>query len=252
MITNNKKEQTNSAKHENLLKIFKEVQNENQNPNIQFVVDNNNQKSIKNSNKELNEIHFSDPTKNIQIQTDNDMCFEYSSNSISFTTMEKQNNQSNQPNQKLSYCPYNLNLNHKSKKNLISNIFKTKQNNKLKDYLLGIGPEYFLTYKKEDSLVSLQTDFLSKHNIDPIIRTKYVDWLIFTANYLNLSKETVFLSISILDDYFSVEAKHNNKVISEDFFLFAMTSVLIASKIEDVIPIQIEDLEKLLNNQFSL
>jgi len=98
---------------------------------------------------------------------------------------------------------------------------------------------------------SIPGNFVFKTKIIPDIRTKMVDWLIEVLSVYKCCKDTFFLSIFIMDLF--IWKNSNTSVMTiEEIHLLGMTSLFIASKKLDVIPIRMQSMiSKIGHNSFS-
>lgn len=77
-------------------------------------------------------------------------------------------------------------------------------------------------------------------NINQIMRCKIIDWMVAVAEQFRLRNETLLLSIGYVDRFLS--NIHNKDFGCSKLQLIAIASILIASKIEEILPPHIEDL----------
>lgn len=140
--------------------------------------------------------------------------------------------------------------NYRNKKNIINkNNAEKAQKKKLttiNDYLekenviiiRNYGTEIY-NYMRAIENVGIPKDFLERHKINPDIRTKMVDWMIEVLSVYKCEQETFFLSVYIMDSYIS---RSPQLILTEDIHIIGLTSMFIASKFEDVIPIRMSSL----------
>ncbi len=90
---------------------------------------------------------------------------------------------------------------------------------------------------------------LLRHPISKFVRTKMVDWMIEVFYTLGHLPQTFFSSVGILDHYLT----YSKKIHSErEILLIGITSMFIASKIEEVVQFSIEDVvQRIGHNQVS-
>jgi len=100
------------------------------------------------------------------------------------------------------------------------------------------GTEIY-NYMRAIENVGIPKDFLERHKINPDIRTKMVDWMIEVLSVYKCEQETFFLSVYIMDSYIS---RSPQLILTEDIHIIGLTSMFIASKFEDVIPIRMSSL----------
>jgi hypothetical protein len=110
------------------------------------------------------------------------------------------------------------------------------------------GAEVYI-YTRELETESVNKNFLKRHQINPEIRTKMIDWMIEVLSVYKSEAETFFLAVSIMDQYID---KAPCLLRSESVHLIGMTSMFIASKFEDVIPVRMNSMvAKIGHNLFS-
>ncbi len=78
--------------------------------------------------------------------------------------------------------------------------------------------------------------FLIRHKIDKDIRTKMVDWMIEVLSSFNCDHNTFFVSVNLMDSFLT---KTKNQYQSKDIHLIGVTCMLIASKMEEILPFKI-------------
>lgn len=90
---------------------------------------------------------------------------------------------------------------------------------------------------------------LEKHKITPEIRTKMIDWMLEVLNVFKSEEITFFLAVHIMDLFIY---KCNTQLSSESVHLIGITSMFIASKFEDVIPLRLNNVTmKIGHNLFT-
>ena len=127
---------------------------------------------------------------------------------------------------------------------------KKKDNNAIAN-----NPQECIEYKKEinDYVLSIEDKYMADpHSIEKQkditnrMRSILVDWLIDVNIRFNLSSETFFLTISIVDRYIE------KKQIKKDFLqLLGVTASLIASKYEEIYPPEVNDYVYITDNAFN-
>lgn len=95
--------------------------------------------------------------------------------------------------------------------------------------------DQFTHFTKDKSSSSTSFSFLSKHPISPNVRTKMVNWLLEVVEVMGCEPTTYFLTIYILDSYLN---KTNTHYTDNDIHLLGITSLYIASKVEDIYPLR--------------
>ena len=83
---------------------------------------------------------------------------------------------------------------------------------------------------------NFREDFLRQHGITQEIRTRMVDWMIEVLSSFSCSQNTFFVSIDIMDSFLSKTKKSYDV---KDIHLIGVTSMLLASKMEEIIPFKV-------------
>jgi len=124
--------------------------------------------------------------------------------------------------------------------------YEEKENTKL---IQHHGPDVYDYSKEMEEKLKIPNNFLSKHKIDPNIRTKMVDWMIEVLVVYHSDEPTLFLAVHIMDQYF---AKSKAALSNNDVHLIGITCLFIASKMEDIIPLRMSHVRsKIGHNKFS-
>jgi hypothetical protein len=114
--------------------------------------------------------------------------------------------------------------------------------------LKNFGSDIY-NYIREMELSDNLPSLLNKSRNISEIRTKMVDWMIEVLSVYKSDSTTFFLAVYILDKFISKSAQ---PVRSDEIHLLGMTSMFIASKFEDVVPIRIQSMvTKIGHNTFS-
>lgn len=91
---------------------------------------------------------------------------------------------------------------------------------------------------RREKLHHVVTDYFSfQPHVTGVMRAMLIDWLVEVHNHFNLQPETLFLTVNYIDRFLA-----KVPVKRENFQLVALTALLIASKYEEVHPVDIEDL----------
>lgn len=98
---------------------------------------------------------------------------------------------------------------------------------------------YFLRSFDQKKLNVPPSDFMSKHEIKPIIRTKMVGWMLEVFDNFNSNEEAIFSAVKMMDKYIW---KTKDKLKSEDIHLIGMACMYLASKTYDKNPIHMNHL----------
>jgi len=110
------------------------------------------------------------------------------------------------------------------------------------------GQEIYDYSKELDECGKINSDFLTKHKIDPKTRTKMVDWLIEVLEVYHSDAPTLFLTIQIMDSFLS---RTKSTLSNSDVHLTGICSVFLASKMEDIIPLRMSHVKnKIGHNKF--
>ena len=110
---------------------------------------------------------------------------------------------------------------------------------------------YFLqSFNIKESNTIVPENFMNNHKISSFIRSKMVDWMLEIFYVFQSNEETFLASIELMDKFFYHYKKR--KLINEDIHLIGITCIFIASKIYDLIPIQLHHIiHDIGNDKFS-
>jgi len=89
-------------------------------------------------------------------------------------------------------------------------------------------------------------DYLEDGSVSENMRSILVDWMIQVQHHLLLSQETLYLAVGILDNVL-----HRRDVDPDNLQLLGITSLLIASKLEEYYPAEIKKLLHLTENSYN-
>ncbi len=90
---------------------------------------------------------------------------------------------------------------------------------------------------------------LKRHEITPKIRAKMLDWMLNVLQVYKQKESTIFKSFFILDYFLQ---KYPKKFRIDDYYLYGVVAISIASKQEEIHNIRLETLIKEIgNNNFS-
>ena len=107
--------------------------------------------------------------------------------------------------------------------------------------LLKYGSLYLKSFNiKEDNNIILPYNFMKKHRISPFIRGKMVNWLLEIIYNFHSNEETFLAAVEIMDKFIYHYKK--KVLIDENIHLIGMVSIYIASKVYDLIPIQLDNI----------
>lgn len=154
-------------------------------------------------------------------------------------------------------------LSSSGKKGKIKKASETKKTIGYKDYsdlensklIISYGPQiYEYSRTKEQSNCINKDDeqtfnLLKNHEITPQIRTKLVDWLYEVMYAYKCEESCFYLTFHIMDSYIH---KLKAKLTNNDIHLIGVTSLFIASKSEDMSPLDLLTVKtKIGHNKFS-
>lgn len=106
--------------------------------------------------------------------------------------------------------------------------------NSITEYMVkSLGPELYMSTMELDS-INRDYYYLKRHNISSNSRTKMVGWMMEIFASYSSEPLSFFLSVEIMDNYLQKAKKKYNE---KDLHLIGLTSVYIASKMEDIIPL---------------
>ena len=89
----------------------------------------------------------------------------------------------------------------------------------------------------EVSLIHLK-GILSKHDIPSRLRARMVDWMVEVMSIFSKNLESLFCSVHIMDRHLESCTK---KLCGDDIHLIGIVSMMMASKLMDKLPIEMED-----------
>ena len=139
---------------------------------------------------------------------------------------------------------------HKAFEKLNINIEKMYYKRESDNLLINEGESSY-KYNKflEENSFNISEDFLSRQKINPIIRTRMVDWMLEVLSVFNCQDETFFLSVNLMDLFLW---KTNSVYKNENMHLIGMVAMFIAAKFQEIFPITLKDLEhKVGHDQFT-
>lgn len=105
----------------------------------------------------------------------------------------------------------------------------------ISDKLISKYSKYFSKTFDQKNFVIPFDDFLLKHEINPIYRTKMVDWMITVFHSFNSNEGIIFNAVQIMDMYLS---KTDDLLKIEDIHLIGITCIYLAYKNYDKLPIK--------------
>ena len=123
----------------------------------------------------------------------------------------------------------------KSCKTLPEDVVDIDDEDEMSDY----GSEIVSYLRKLERNFILPYDFLDNSTVTSSMRSTLVDWLIQVQHHLKLCQETLYLTVSMLDLVLD-----KRDVDTDKLQLVGITSLFIASKLEEYYPV---DLKKLLH-----
>ena len=166
---------------------------------------------------------------------------------------DKETEMKNEPNKKDAVTPSEFEVNQNNFSSLDSDVNPSENNkeelkffgvseyyiNQISQELISKYGNYFLKSFDKKNLDVPPPDFMSKHEINPLIRTKMVNWMLEVLNSFNSNEETIFCAVKLMDKYIW---KTQDKLKSEDIHLIGLVSMYLASKTYDIVPIQMKSL----------
>jgi hypothetical protein len=135
-----------------------------------------------------------------------------------------------------------LNESKENKENLTSNTCLQWVQEYINDILKNLIDE------EKTILFEINPNYFYRQNeINQSMRNILIDWIIDVVNTFNYKDETLYTTIYIIDNYLS------KKIIErKNFQLLGITSLLIASKFNEIYIRKIEDYSFITNNSYSL
>lgn len=166
---------------------------------------------------------------------------------------DKETEMKNEPNKKEAVTPSEFEVNQNNFSSLDSDVNPSENNkeelkffgvseyyiNQISQELISKYGNYFLKSFDKKNLDVPPPDFMSKHEINPLIRTKMVNWMLEVLNSFNSNEETIFCAVKLMDKYIW---KTQDKLKSEDIHLIGLVCMYLASKTYDIVPIQMKSL----------
>jgi len=175
---------------------------------------------------------------------------------------DKSTEMKNEPKNKEFLSPSNINNKQNTETSMSPSRLKPKLDRNNKEelkffgvseyYIKGISDEliskygnYFLKTFDQKNLDIPPVDFLSRHKINPSIRTKMVNWMLEVFHSFKSNEETIFSAVKILDKYIW---KTEDVLKNEDIHLIGIVCMYLASKTYDIVPIQMNNLTHLVGH----
>ena len=115
----------------------------------------------------------------------------------------------------------------------------------ISEELISKYGNYFLKTFDQKNLDIPPSDFMDRHNINPMIRTKMVNWMLEVFHSFNSNEEAIFSAVKIMDKYIW---KTKDTLKSEDIHLIGIVSMYIASKTYDMVPMTMNKLIHLVGH----
>jgi hypothetical protein len=118
-----------------------------------------------------------------------------------------------------------------------------ENNSKLNQYY---GPEIYAYSLSLDR--NFPYDFVRKHSFNSIMRITMIDWMLHIFNSYNSEPSSFFSAVHYFDTYIK-NSRYN--IYDEDIHLIGISCIFIASKMEDIIPLHLNQVtEKIAHNKF--
>ena len=111
------------------------------------------------------------------------------------------------------------------------------------------GSFYLKSFCLKESNI-LPENFMNKHKISSYMRSKIVNWMLKIFYIFHSNEETFLAAVEIMDKYIY---HYKKKILKdENVHLIGMVSIFIASKVYDLIPIQLDNiLHQIGHEQFT-
>jgi len=120
------------------------------------------------------------------------------------------------------------------------------------------GPDVYKDLIQLEKLTVFPNNVLEKHGLESnyryitqtnFYRTKLVDWMMEVVHTFRCETEAIFLSVSIMDLYLRI---CKDKVSQNQLHLISATSIYMASKMEDIMPISVNSLvNRILHKKYN-
>lgn len=105
--------------------------------------------------------------------------------------------------------------------------------------LLQYGSYYLKSFSLKDNTI-LPENFMKNHKISSYIRSKMVNWMLEIFYTFRSNEETFLSAVEIMDKFIYHFKKKS--LTDENIHLIGMVSMYIASKVYDLIPIQLDNI----------
>lgn len=105
--------------------------------------------------------------------------------------------------------------------------------------LLQYGSYYLKSFNLKDNFI-LPEDFMKNHKISTYMRSKMVNWMLEIFYTFRSNEETFLAAVEIMDKFIYYFKKKT--LTDENIHLIGMVSIYIASKVYDLIPIQLDNI----------
>ena len=142
-----------------------------------------------------------------------------------------------EPNQD-SISTENNEINIKEKDKTI-NVYSFYIKNLSEQALLKYGSYYLKSFNLKENKI-LPENFMKKHKISSFIRGKMVNWMLEIFYHFRSNEETFLAAVEIMDKFIYKYKK--KELTDENIHLIGMVSIYIASKVYDLIPIQLDNI----------
>ena len=119
-----------------------------------------------------------------------------------------------------------------------------------KKRIIGIyGQDIFKDLIKNEKKYLISKNYLCRHTLRPSLRKKIVDWMIDIFSAYESDSSTFEMSVRLMDGYLNLTKRTIN---DDDLLLIGFCCIYLASKIEDIIPIDIISFQHLGCDCFSI
>lgn len=113
-----------------------------------------------------------------------------------------------------------------------------------------IAHDIFAEMRKQEALFAVEPDYLSKVQLPTEVkdtsRAFLVEWIIDVHRKFRLSAETLYVTVFLIDRFLSVKA-----IKKSQLHILGVTSLLVATKYEEIYPPDLKDLLSVSENKFS-
>jgi G2/mitotic-specific cyclin-B, other len=113
-----------------------------------------------------------------------------------------------------------------------------------------IAPEIYNTMRKQELFFKVEPDYLSKVQLPTEVkdtsRAFLVEWIIDVHRKFRLLPETLYVTVFLIDRFLSFK-----QIKKSQLHILGVTSLLIATKYEEIYPPELKDLLRVSENKFT-